>query len=141
MTTGFRHYTSFRVRFAEIDGQLVVFNSRYLEYADNVLTEFMRAIEVPVSGPHAFEMQVVQATVHYKRGLRFDDEVEGWLRVERVGRSSAIFEIEFRLKGSEECCASVTLAYVHVDLATEKSQEIPAAVRSRMLGERDCGSG
>lgn len=136
MTTAFRHYTSFRVRFAEIDGQMVVFNSRYLEYADNVLTEFMRAIDVPVSGPQSFEMQVVEATVRYKRALRFDDRVEGWLRVERVGRSSAIFEIEFRLEGSGEACASVTLAYVHVDLATEKSQEIPAAVRAKFLGER-----
>lgn len=135
MTRDFRCYTSFRVRFAEIDGQMVVFNSRYLEYADNVLTEFMRTIGVPMSGPHSFEMQVVQATVQYKRGLRFDDEVEGWLRVERVGRSSAVFEIEFRLKGSEDVRASVTLTYVHVDLESEKSQEIPAAVRSKFLGE------
>jgi len=136
MTTEFRHYTSFRVRFAEIDGQMVVFNSRYLEYADNVLTEFMRAIDVPIAGPQSFEMQVVEATVRYKRALRFDDRVEGWLRVERVGRSSAIFEIEFRLEVSGEVSASVTLAYVHVDLATEKSQEIPAAVRAKFLGER-----
>jgi acyl-CoA thioester hydrolase len=135
MTTEFRPYTSFRVRFAEIDGQMVVFNSRYLEYADNVLTEFMRAVDVPVSGPQSFEMQVVEATVKYKRALRFDDEVEGWLRVERVGRSSVIFEIEFRIKGAGEASASVTLAYVHVDLATEKSQEIPAAVRAKFLGE------
>lgn len=135
MTTKFRHYTSFRVRFAEIDGQMVVFNSRYLEYADNVLTEFMRVAGIPVSGPESFEMQVVQATVHYKRALRFDDEVEGWLRIERIGRSSIIFEIEFRIKGREEANASVTLAYVHVDLATETSQEIPAAVRSKFLGE------
>jgi acyl-CoA thioesterase FadM len=80
-------------------------------------------------------MQVVEATVKYKRALRFDDEVEGWLRVERVGRSSVIFEIEFRIKGAGEASASVTLAYVHVDLATEKSQEIPAAVRAKFLGE------
>jgi acyl-CoA thioester hydrolase len=124
------------VRFAEIDGQMVVFNSRYLEYADNVLTEFMRAVDVPVSGPQSFEMQVVQSTVKYKRALRFDDEVEGWLRVERVGRSSVIFEIEFRIKGAAEASASVTLAYVHVDLETEKSQEIPASVRTKFLGER-----
>lgn len=136
MTTEFRHYTSFRVRFAEIDGQMVVFNSRYLEYADNVLTEFMRAVGVPVAGPHAFEMQVVQATVHYRRALRFDDQVEGWLRVERVGRSSVVFEIEFRIAESDEACASVTLAYVHVDLEAAKSQEIPASVRSRLLGGR-----
>ncbi|MGX5713238.1 acyl-CoA thioesterase [Sphingopyxis terrae subsp. ummariensis] len=136
MTTEFRHYTSFRVRFAEIDGQMVVFNSRYLEYADNVLTEFMRAADVPVSGPQSFEMQVVESTVKYKRALRFDDEVEGWLRVERVGRSSVIFEIEFRIKGAGEASASVTLAYVHVDLETEKSQEIPASVRTKILGER-----
>ena len=37
---GFAFSTRFRVRYAEIDGQKVVFNSRYLEYADVAVTEF-----------------------------------------------------------------------------------------------------
>ena len=36
MRPGFAFSTRFRVRYAEIDGQKVVFNSRYLEYADAV---------------------------------------------------------------------------------------------------------
>lgn len=37
---GFAFSTRFKVRYAEIDGQKVVFNSRYLEYADVAETEF-----------------------------------------------------------------------------------------------------
>ena len=36
---GFSFSTAFAVRYAEIDGQRVVFNSRYLEYADVAVTE------------------------------------------------------------------------------------------------------
>ena len=38
--TGFAFSTRLRVRYAEIDGQRVVFNSRYLEYADVAATEY-----------------------------------------------------------------------------------------------------
>ena len=37
---GFAFSTAFKVRYAEIDGQKVVFNSRYLEYTDVAATEF-----------------------------------------------------------------------------------------------------
>ena len=38
MRPGFAFSTRFRVRYAEIDGQRIVFNSRYLEYADVAVT-------------------------------------------------------------------------------------------------------
>ena len=40
MTTPFTY--QFRVRYAEVDPQAVVFNSRYLEYADVLVTEYFR---------------------------------------------------------------------------------------------------
>jgi len=46
---GFAFSTPIKVRYAEIDGQKVVFNSRYLEYADVGLTEFWR-----IGGDSAF---------------------------------------------------------------------------------------
>ncbi len=126
-----RHYL-FRVRFAEVDPQSVVFNSRYLEYADIVLTEYMRAAGIPTYGPDVVEFQVVQANVVYVQPLRFDDEAEGWIRVNRIGRSSVVFDLEFRRDGSDEATARVTLHYVHVDLHTGKSQEIPPAICAKL---------
>src|SRR5262249_11086983 len=40
----FRH--RIRVRYSEIDGQAVVFNSRYLEYADVAITEYYRSLGI-----------------------------------------------------------------------------------------------
>ncbi len=123
-----------RVRFAEVDAQSVVFNSRYLEYADIVLTEFMRDRGIPVTGPDVFEVHVVQANVHYKSPLRFDEQVSGWARVARIGRSSMAFEVELRVEGEEEARAAITLSYVHVDIATGRPAEISAEMRARLLG-------
>ncbi|QKR99864.1 acyl-CoA thioesterase [Sphingomonas sp. CL5.1] len=132
MTAEFAHFHSFRVRFAEVDAQAVVFNSRYLEYADIVLTEFMRAADVPILGPDSFEMHVVQANVQYRQPLRLDDAVEGWMRIDRIGRSSIAFEVELRPAGTAMASAVIVLHYVHVDLATGKSAEIPPMIRARL---------
>lgn len=133
MTQSFRRCYDFRVRFAEVDAQSVVFNSRYLEYADIVLTEFMRAREIPMSGPDAFEVHVVQSTVHYCRPLRFDEQVSGWARAAKIGRSSMLFEIELRVNGEDEARATIELAYVHVDLATGRPEAVPDGIRARLL--------
>jgi acyl-CoA thioester hydrolase len=126
-------FYSFRVRFAEVDAQAVVFNSRYLEYADIVLTEFMRTAGIPVSGPGSLEMHVVQANVHYRQPLLLDEEVEGWVRVNRIGRSSIAFEFEFRVAGTTTPSAVIELHYVHVDLSTKKSAAIPKELKDKIL--------
>lgn len=131
--TEFALFHRFRVRYAEVDGQNVAFNSRYLEYADIILIEFFRAAGIPMAGPEAVEMHVVQAQVNYRRPLRFDDAVEGWLRIGRIGRSSIAFEFELRVEGIADPAAVIELHYVHVDLATGKSAEIPQDIRDRML--------
>lgn len=134
MTTEFALFHRFRVRFAEVDGQGVAFNSRYLEYADIILTEFFRTAGIPLTGPGSLEMHVVQANVHFRQPLRFDDAVEGWTRIKRIGRSSIAFEFELRVEGSEAAAAVIDLHYVHVDLGSGKSAEIPQAMRDRILG-------
>lgn len=126
-----RHY-SFRVRYAEVDAQAVVFNSRYLEYADIVLTEFFRSRGVPFDGPDSFEVHVAQANVTYLQPLRYDQQVEGWIRIAKIGRSSIEFEIEFRLAGQEQPSARVALHYVHVDLESGRSKPVPASIRAKL---------
>ena len=43
--TDFNFSTRFRVRWSEVDPQGVVFNARYLEYADIGITEYYRALD------------------------------------------------------------------------------------------------
>lgn len=131
-TTELEHHYSFRVRYAEVDAQGVVFNSRYLEYADIALTEFFRSRGIPFDGPGSFEVHVAQANVTYLQPLRYDQQVESWIRIARIGRSSIEFEIEFHLPGEDRPAARVALHYVHVDLETGQSKPVPPSVRAKL---------
>src|ERR1700674_3365533 len=94
-TSSFRH--RIRVRYAEIDGQSVVFNSRYLEYADVAITEYFRSLGISsVPGPQTPEFHVAKATVEFISPIRFDEEIVLCVRTLRVGRSSWTVLIELR---------------------------------------------
>ena len=40
----------FRVRYAEVDGQMIVFNAHYLTYFDTAITEFFRVLPYDYQG-------------------------------------------------------------------------------------------
>lgn len=121
----------FRVRYAEVDPQSVVFNSRYLEYADLVITEYWRSVGIHFTGPEALEFHVARAIVDYKKPLRADEEVDAHARVSRFGNSSMTTEIELHGAGEDDLRARIELIHVHVDLESGRSQPIPETVRER----------
>lgn len=121
----------FRVRYAEVDPQRVVFNSRYLEYADVLVTEFFRARRAE-GLYHELEFHARKAEVDYIQPIRFDELIEGRLTVESVGNSSMVMRIA--LHGAEaaegDLRAEIRLVQVHVDLATGKPLRVPDSVRA-----------
>ncbi|RJF94305.1 acyl-CoA thioesterase [Sphingomonas cavernae] len=121
----------FRVRYAELDPQSVVFNSRYLEYADLVITEFWRAVGMPFAAEEALDFHVARATVDFRKPLRADEEVDAHARVSRFGNSSMTTEIALHGAGADDLRARIELIHVHVDLGTGRSQPIPEHVRAR----------
>jgi acyl-CoA thioester hydrolase len=131
---GFPFSTRFRVRYSEIDGQKIVFNSRYLEYADVAITEFWRWADLNEIGPDWLdaEFNVVRATVEYKQPLKLDDMIEAFVRIDRVGNSSMTHRIDLCHADTGELHASVEIVSVHVDLAARKSVPIPASVKARL---------
>jgi len=131
---GFPFSTRFRVRYSEIDGQKIVFNSRYLEYADVALTEFWRWADLTKIGPDWLdaEFNVVRSTVEYKQPLRLDDMIEAFVRIDRVGTSSMTHRIDLCHADSGDLHASVEIVSVHVDLAARKSVPITGEVRARL---------
>ncbi|MCJ8156521.1 thioesterase family protein [Sphingomonas sp. LaA6.9] len=123
----------FRVRYAELDPQAVVFNSRYLEYADLVITEFWRAVGMPFTAEDALEFHVARAVVDFKKPLRADELIEARARVSRFGNTSMTTEIELHGPGADDLRARIELVHVHVDLQSGQSQPIPEHVRARFL--------
>jgi acyl-CoA thioester hydrolase len=131
---GFPFSTRFRVRYSEIDGQKIVFNSRYLEYADVAITEFWRWADLGEIGPDWLdaEFNIVRATIDFKQSFRLDDMVEGWVRIERIGNSSMTHRIDLCHADTGDLHASVEMVSVHVDLTARRATPIPASVRGRL---------
>src|SRR3989442_11657276 len=80
----FRYYL--RVRYIECDAQKVVFNSRYGEYVDVSINEFLRAIGVlPEFVDGRLDFQLVKQTVEWKAPARFDQVLELSIATTRLG--------------------------------------------------------
>jgi acyl-CoA thioester hydrolase len=135
---GFRHV--FRVRFAECDPQGIVFNSRYLEYADMLVTEHWRVIGLAFAGEGSLDFNVVRAEVNFRAPVRADELLEGRLWVDRLGNSSMAIRIELHggaVAGTDaaDLRTVIALVHVHVDVACGRPLPIPAHVRALLSAE------
>jgi acyl-CoA thioester hydrolase len=124
----FRYYL--RVRYAECDAQKVVFNSRYAEYVDVGLNEFLRAAGVHdqfVTGP--LDFQLVKQTAEWKAPARFDQVLELAIETIHLGNTSFTFRTEFRVAGTAAVIVTVETVYVLVDAKTLSKLPIPEPIR------------
>ena len=124
----FRYYL--RVRYIECDAQKVVFNSRYSEYVDVGINEFLRAAGVLgdfVTGP--LDFQLVKQTVEWKAPARFDQVLELRIAATRLGSTSFTIGTEFRVAGEQRVIVTVETIYVLVDGKTLTKLPLPDAIR------------
>ena len=127
----FRYYL--RARYAECDAQKVVFNSRYAEYVDVAITEFLRATgALPdfVDGP--LDFQLVKQTVEWKAPARYDQVLELSLSPTRLGNTSFTIGTEFRIAGDDRTIVIVETVYVLVDARTLTKLPIPPTLRAAL---------
>lgn len=123
----FKFHVRKRVRYAEIDAQAVVFNSRYLEYFDIGITEYWRAAGVYDRWPlrDSPEFHVARAEVDYKAPILLDEEVDICVRCSRVGRSSMTFLFELHGANKEDLRAAGLEVSVHVAEAQGAATPVP----------------
>ena len=124
----FRYYL--RVRYIECDAQKVVFNSRYSEYVDVGINEFLRAAGVLgdfITGP--LDFQLVKQTVEWKAPARFDQVLELRIGATRLGTTSFTIGTEFRVAGEQRVIVTVETIYVLVDGKTLTKLPLPDAIR------------
>jgi acyl-CoA thioester hydrolase len=130
----FRFVWMARARYAEVDAQAVVFNSRYLEYFDIGITEYFRAVGLyPEPGlKGAPELHVVKAEVVYHAPVLLDEEIAICVRCEKVGRTSLTFAFEVHGgsngPGGEDLRASGSEVQVHVDEPRGRPTPVPDAL-------------
>ena len=121
----FRYAAYTRVQFSDTDAQGVVYYGRYLPYFDLARTEYHRHLgRVSLAGQD-FVMRA--ATIEYLAPARFDDLLEVFVRVERIGHTSVTFEHAAYRVGEEDDVLMVTAkqTLVLVDVATRRPAPVP----------------
>ena len=115
------------VRYAEIDGQGVVFNAHYLLYCDETLNAFCRQRDLL---PFAERVRLVTSTLTWKSSAHWGDVIEVDARCTRVGSSSLTLAFEITV-GGRPCC-TVETVYVHAD-ASGNPLPVPDEYRQRLI--------
>ncbi|WP_374135793.1 acyl-CoA thioesterase [Sphingomonas sp.] len=114
--SGFQFSTRFKVRYAEIDGQRIVFNSRYLEYADYAVGEFWEWSGMDDLGTAwtSAEFHVRHTEIDYLKPFAMGDEIEAFVRIERVGTTSLTqrFELCHAATGDLHCVIEIVIVHV-----------------------------
>ncbi len=133
---GFVFSTRLRVRYAEIDGQRIVFNSRYLEYADVAVTDFWDWTRIAAAVPAwaDTEFNVRRTEIDYLRPFRLGDTIEAFVRIDRVGTSSLTKRFELVDADRGALHTVITMVSVHVDLASGRPAPLPDAIRAHIAG-------
>jgi acyl-CoA thioester hydrolase len=127
----FRYYL--RVRYIECDAQKVVFNSRYGEYVDVAINEFVRAIGfMPEFLEGTLDFQLVKQTVEWKAPARYDQVLELSIAAVRLGTTSFTIGTTFRIAGDDRVIVSVETVYVLVDARTLTKLALPDQLRAAL---------
>jgi acyl-CoA thioester hydrolase len=116
-----------RVWFSDTDAQGVVYYGRYLPYFDHARTEYHRHLgAIDVAGD--FVMRASQ--VEYHAPARFDDLLESFVRVSRLGRTSITYECAAYRLPDGELMTTATQTLVLVDRDARLPQPIPESFRA-----------
>lgn len=125
----------FRVRWSETDAQGVVFNARYLDYADIAITEYWRESGVQAARrDQPLEFHVKKATVTWFAPIKPDELIDVMARTLKIGTTSMTQLVEIHGSGEgDDLRAEVELVSVHVDLATHRPMPLPVWVAPMFL--------
>jgi acyl-CoA thioester hydrolase len=131
----FSFFFPLRVRYSEVDGQMIVFNAHYLTYFDVAITEYFRALPYDYRAQTALtgeDYHTVKTLVEYHGMISFDDEIEVGVRTARIGRSSLTFALEIHPAGHDESLASGEVVWVNTNQETHRSAPLPDELVTRI---------
>lgn len=121
-----------RVRYSEIDGEKMVFNSRYMEYIDLTMDEYGRRIFGQTWAnalPESLEIALVRVEIDFMKPARLDDLLKIYCKIIRLGNSSmeAKFSIVRESDGAE--LVKSRIVYVVFDVEEARTAPLPPDIR------------
>src|SRR5215212_3368317 len=105
-----------RVGFSDTDAQGVVYYGRYNPYFDLARVEYLRNLGLlhrKASGDFVMRANDVE----YFAPARFDDEIEVYARVSRIGRTSVTFEFAAYTVPGNQLMVTAHQTLVYIDAA------------------------
>ena len=118
-----------RVRYAEVDGQGVVFNAHWLTFFDEACTRFVGEWGFgPDYWIEQFDVMLVKAVLEWSGPARFDEWVDIEAVPSRIGTKS--FDLRYRATVDGRPACEATITYVAVKPGTTGSIELPDEVRT-----------
>lgn len=136
MKSDFKFYHKLRVRFSETDLQGIVFNANYMTFYDVAWTEYFRAVGLTYKDLTECGAETVLASIsmEFRQPARFDDVLEVYARVSRIGKTSLVFDFEIYPENQGSLIGSASSLYVCVDSKALTSVRVPDELRTRIAG-------
>ena len=121
-----------RVGFSDTDAQGIVYYGRYLPYFDLARVEYHRHLGMLrlEEGEHEFVMRA--CSIEYFAPARFDDELEVFVRISRVGRTSVTYEFAAHRADDDLLMVTAQQTLVLVDLDERRAEPIPDIYKERI---------
>jgi acyl-CoA thioester hydrolase len=125
----FRYAAYTRVGFSDTDAQGVVYYGRYMPYFDLARTEYHRHLgHLELRGEFAMRA----STVEYHAPARFDDLLEVFVRVERIGTTSVTYDHAAYRVDDDVLMATAKQTLVLIDLADRRPIPVPDSFREQV---------
>jgi YbgC/YbaW family acyl-CoA thioester hydrolase len=123
-----------RVQFHETDLAGIVHFSCYFKYMEEAEHALWRSVGMSIAPPKPeFGFPRVNATCDFRAPLKFEDEVEVHIAVEKIGRRSIRYACTLRRGADVVATGSMTSACVTRDEnGHARSTNVPESVRTRL---------
>jgi acyl-CoA thioester hydrolase len=130
MKAPFKFSARTRVGFSDTDAQGVVYYGRYNPYFDLARVEYHRALGLLQRDASEGDFVMRANDVEYFAPARFDDELDIYCRVSRIGRTSVTFEFAAYRLPDDVLMVTAHQTLVHIDLEQRQATEVTGAYRT-----------
>ena len=128
----FKYAALARVWFSDTDAQGVVYYGRYLPYFDHARTEYHRHLGNPATPGQEFVMRA--SAVEYHAPARFDDLIEAFVRVSRIGRTSVTYDYAAYRLPDDTLMVTAQQTIVLIDREARRPAPVPDELRAAIRG-------
>lgn len=126
----FKYSALARVWFSDTDAQGIVYYGRYLPYFDHARVEYHRHLSHDPFAEVDGDFVMRALSVEYHAPARFDELIEAFVRVKRIGRTSMTYECAAYRLPDDVLMVVAELTVVLVDLADRRAIAIPEGIRA-----------